>query len=219
MKHRRMETLKEVRLARIKEGADMLATFSRAESLILKEIREMVDGSARDVNYQLQQITDNFLREVRDQNWLVERLGDQLLTAKATLDELILGAEERLREALREARAQTEPQLPPIPFDIICEPRHARPGIYGLVSQDEPSRIRYVGKSSNPAGRYAPHCSSGAALQVADWVRSLNGLPLMVSIESCDPLELEDREAHWIHYYRGIGQADLNASIPRLKRA
>lgn len=42
--------------------------------------------------------------------------------------------------------------------------------------------------------------------------------PAMVLIERCERDAVEQREAHWIHYYRSRFQADLNRSIPRLLR-
>ena len=99
---------------------------------------------------------------------------------------------------------------------VLCDTWYRGHVIYGLVDPLEPTRIRYVGISSNPAARYTQHVQMGtaAAFKVREWVAAMQDrLPVMVLIEHCGPQRLpaETREDHWIQEHKQRGEADLNA--------
>jgi predicted GIY-YIG superfamily endonuclease len=89
--------------------------------------------------------------------------------------------------------------------------------VYALVDPQEPGRIRYVGKTNNPMGRYQDHCKNNG------WAAELlrNGrTPMMLLIEWAPTnANALDREAFWINHYRGLGMADINLHVPRMVAA
>lgn len=86
--------------------------------------------------------------------------------------------------------------------------------VYVLVDPEEPDRIRYVGQSTAPHSRYKSH------LKGLPWAAALvrsGRLPVMLLVEWTPAPEIaRDREAFWIHHYRGMGMADLNTHVPAL---
>lgn len=143
-----------------------------------------------------------------------ERLVHELLMRRTDIEILYLEAQESVREILKQARKSLpEFESPPGALSVLCDGRVALPAVYGLVSRDEPERVRYVGQSRTPAQRYVGHTTARAAVQVLNWTKCLAEPPVMVLIENCNPMELVDREAYWIAFYRNLGMADLNTSV------
>lgn len=103
---------------------------------------------------------------------------------------------------------------------VLCDSLAAASEVvYGLIDPAEPDRIRYVGRTFDPAHRYRSHCMGGADA-ITEWVQSLAAdrrAPTMVLVERCFPATVADREAYWIEYFRKSNQADLNRSTPRRK--
>lgn len=132
-----------------------------------------------------------------------------------------------LRDQLREQHAAARRVPLPIPAGyaappvdraaVLCDAVAPPQVVYALVDPADPELVRYVGRTSDPVGRYAGHVLAGEP-RVAAWVRALataGRQPVMVLLERCEDAEVIAREAHWIHHYRDRWQADLNTVLPR----
>lgn len=106
---------------------------------------------------------------------------------------------------------------------VLCDRLFEGYVIYGLVDPDEPTRIRYVGRSCNPGGRYASHAlGTSGAVRVREWVAALRlagKLPVMLLLQTLDggrrlPNTVSAVERLWIQRLREDGAADLNAFVP-----
>jgi len=111
--------------------------------------------------------------------------------------------------------------MTPLPDDlpVLADSREwSQPLIYGLVAADEPTRIRYIGKSRYPRSRFYSYVSmNGCGSKLAEWLTELfeqNGAVLMVCVEKVTADELEEAELRWIKSYNDAGMADLNMAIP-----
>lgn len=76
--------------------------------------------------------------------------------------------------------------------------------------------IRYVGQTNDTKRRFDRHITNSRAKRdtrhISHWIRSLNALPLMDIIETCDYSVRNEREQHWINYYKSLGCDLCNAS-------
>lgn len=84
--------------------------------------------------------------------------------------------------------------------------------IYALTADD--GRVRYIGKTVNPAGRIANHrnCSKPKSY-VGRWINGVRreGQSVQMSIlESCPESAWEDRERRWISHGRSLGWSLTN---------
>jgi hypothetical protein len=109
-------------------------------------------------------------------------------------------------------------------FPVLCdgaaisEGAHPQPNsmwIYGLVDPREPQRIRYVGRASSPAVRYAQHMAgTSQTTRKAEWLAALREAgvsPLMIGLEVVCPSNLSAfRETTWVRELRWDREADLN---------
>lgn len=142
-------------------------------------------------------------------------LAQQLQDAVLEMKRMIAEGEDAIRFALGEWRkTQSIPPLPALP--ILCDDRHILSCVYGLVSRDEPTRVRYIGQSVVPVARYADHCSAKAAPRVAEWVKSLGErAPLMVLLGRV-PRGWSYPLVNFTGFsdIRAVGLADLNTSLP-----
>lgn len=141
----------------------------------------------------------------------VGKLERRLNHIMSKMDDLVAHSREKIRAAILQERRRLTPKPPR--GDILCDARHALPTIYGLIAHAEPDRVRYVGQSMNAGSRYGGHCSDGAAPRVKQWIKGLPERPLMILLENCHAVELDDREHYWIQHYRQQGMADLNTNI------
>lgn len=90
--------------------------------------------------------------------------------------------------------------------------------IYGLYDSENPTRVRYVGKTVSRlgvAGRVYQHkwAATKRALRVpsADWIRKIGPDRLSFLVLEEPPCrEVDAREVHWIQEFRNRGMADLN---------
>lgn len=81
--------------------------------------------------------------------------------------------------------------------------------IYGLVDPHEPDRIRYVGKTNDPANRLAMHVYQAKKGQTHKdrWVRTLirdGRKPAIVELEWVDDDQWQDEERRWIAKLSGL---------------
>jgi hypothetical protein len=89
--------------------------------------------------------------------------------------------------------------------------------IYGLVDPREPRRVRYVGKSVNPYGRFYTHLQTRYG-PVGRWMAELHArthdrYPDLVLLEHV-ARGASGRELFWFQDLRRHGQADLNGASP-----
>lgn len=82
--------------------------------------------------------------------------------------------------------------------------------IYSLNDPDSLS-IRYIGKTINIKRRLSSHINEAkrgkGRRYVLNWIKSLldvNKKPIINIIEECDQDNWEEREKHWVNYYRKI---------------
>lgn len=90
--------------------------------------------------------------------------------------------------------------------------------VYRVFDANEPGRVRYVGQTINGLrSRERSHWGDArrSTRPLYPFARFLkkrpdDGTVVFEEIETVPISELDEREIHWIAYYRGIGQADLN---------
>jgi hypothetical protein len=124
---------------------------------------------------------------------------------------------EEERKRLRRRREQPPAPVGEPPLTVLCDLVTYPITIYGLTSKSDPRRVRYVGQSLNPVGRFNSHVTKGAP-NVSRWcdeLRASGDAPQMVLIDSVPREFSDDREWHWIGWYRERGMADLNHWVPR----
>ena len=114
---------------------------------------------------------------------------------------------------------ETASAEPPASFDVLCDSAEIPVTIYGLIANSEPSRIRYVGQTINPAGRLRMHLINGSP-NVRRWVDQVECSTVisMVRIETTNAVLASEREFYWIDRYRTLDMADLNAHDTQRKR-
>lgn len=113
-------------------------------------------------------------------------------------------------------RRRVEGQPPESSFEVLVGGGEAV-AVYALVDPDEPERVRYVGKTNNPMGRYQDHCKNNSwAVELLAKGRT----PTMLLIEWTPTNEdALRRERDWINHYRALGMADVNVVVPRQEAA
>ena len=78
------------------------------------------------------------------------------------------------------------------------------------------NNIRYVGQTNNPKRRLDRHVTNSMSLRdnrhISNWIRSLNIIPIMDIIETCDYSVRNEREKYWIDYYKSQGYDLCNLS-------
>lgn len=84
--------------------------------------------------------------------------------------------------------------------------------IYVLIDPRD-NRIRYIGQTPRPEGRYKEHCKKQYRNNHrACWLNKLRSLdlkPIMQIIEECSDSSWAERETYWIAYYREVLGCDL----------
>jgi hypothetical protein len=103
---------------------------------------------------------------------------------------------------------------------VLCDSLMPNDVIYALVDPHDPERVRYVGRTCDPVGRYRAHSVEGSN-GVAKWMAQVTAAgrtPVMLLLERCACAEAEARELHWIRYYRQRDQADLNRRVANARK-
>jgi hypothetical protein len=149
-------------------------------------------------------------REPWEHRMALEELPKRALQAIARLE----AAAEHLRGvplyALRVAP-------PPIELTVLATSGEERTHtVYGLVSTEEPTRVRYVGQSFSPIRRFDEHIGPKGAPVVREWVKSVfrDGFQVqMILLAKSPKVHVDLVEYEWITVYRHRGMADLNTDF------
>ena len=76
--------------------------------------------------------------------------------------------------------------------------------------------IRYVGQTNDLKRRLDRHVTNSRSLKdnrhISNWIRSLNTIPIMDVVETCDYSVRNEREQYWIDYYKNQGCDLCNSS-------
>jgi hypothetical protein len=76
--------------------------------------------------------------------------------------------------------------------------------------------IRYIGQTNDLTRRFNKHITNSRAKRdtrhISHWIRSLDALPIINIIETCDYSVRNEREQYWINYYKEQGCDLCNAS-------
>lgn len=87
--------------------------------------------------------------------------------------------------------------------------------IYGLCDP-RTQELRYVGVTNDLERRISQHLRDRSISRKANWIRSLlkeNYKPEMFVIEEVEESNWQEREQHWIGFYRGAGSDLTNLTI------
>jgi hypothetical protein len=204
-----------------RNAVDRVRRFNRARETQLDELLKLVEERARQL---LHAWSANSYRSLRGSAEKAQRALEALTVATRRERAVLKSLRDQISQVIEQARAARQPRLPGTithatavtpPGLALCASLQPEELIYGLVDPLELDVVRYVGKTSDPVGRYG-HCTSGSDA-VAAWVGALSAAgrsPLMLLIERCASKNVGTREACWIHHYRDQLQADLNRAIP-----
>lgn len=76
--------------------------------------------------------------------------------------------------------------------------------------------IRYVGQTNDLKRRLDRHVTNSRSLKdnrhISNWIRSLNTVPVMDVVETCEYSVRNEREQYWIDYYKNQGFDLCNSS-------
>jgi hypothetical protein len=128
----------------------------------------------------------------------------------------VFALQERLSRRGRRREGTLRRAIASNPRPILCDGASRVDVIYGLTDAVVPDRVRYVGRTADPSGRYWQHLRSGVSI-VRGWMQEVaeaGSRAIMVELERCPQADSGVRESWWIHHLREQGQADLNTSIP-----
>ena len=90
--------------------------------------------------------------------------------------------------------------------------------IYALVDNRKPDEMRYIGYSTNPQQRLQQHINkwneeAKRQFHKARWIRKVlsdGGQIAIVILDECTESNYQEREQHWIRYYRKAGHPLTN---------
>ena len=85
-----------------------------------------------------------------------------------------------------------------------------------ILKNPNTNEIRYVGQTNDLKRRLNKHVTNSRSLKdnrhVSNWIRSLNTVPVMDVVETCDYSVRNEREQYWIDYYKSQGCDLCNSS-------
>lgn len=86
--------------------------------------------------------------------------------------------------------------------------------IYALCEPENPERIRYVGKSNNPARRLRAHLSNTrkTSTHLGCWLKGLSTAPVLEVLDEVPETQWEFWEREYIRVFRAIGFNLVNLS-------